>query len=56
MVFLCWIEGEGYPFDLVMESGGPIDFDSRSGVSSMFQVFIWANLVFLIAGLEIERW
>jgi len=46
MVFLWLIEGEGYPSDLVLEFGGPIAFDSRSGVSSSIQVLIWVNLVF----------
>jgi hypothetical protein len=30
--------GEGCPYDLVLKSGGPITFDSRSGVSSLAQV------------------
>jgi hypothetical protein len=28
--------------DLVLKSGGPITFDSRSGVSSLAQVGFWA--------------
>jgi hypothetical protein len=31
--------GEGCPYDLVMKSGGPITFDSRSGASSLAQVW-----------------
>jgi len=33
LVFLWCIEVEGCPPDLVLKSGGPITFDSRSGVS-----------------------
>jgi hypothetical protein len=42
LVFLWCIEGEGCPFDLVIKCGGPITFDSRSGVSSLAQVWFWA--------------
>jgi hypothetical protein len=31
--------GEGCPYDLVLKSGGPITFDSRSGASSLAQVW-----------------
>ncbi|RHN73679.1 hypothetical protein MtrunA17_Chr2g0301121 [Medicago truncatula] len=30
-----------------MKYGGPIAFDSRSGVSSLVQVWFWAFVVFL---------
>jgi hypothetical protein len=46
-VFLWWIGGKGCPSDLILKSGGPISFDSRSGVSSLVQVWFWAFLVFL---------
>jgi len=32
----------GCPSDLILKSGGPITFDSRSGVSSLVQVWFWA--------------
>jgi len=38
--------GLGCPSDLVLKSGGPIAFDSRSGVSSLVQVWFWTFLVF----------
>jgi len=46
MVFLWWTGGKGCPPDLVLKYGGPIAFDSRSGVSSLVQVWFWALLVF----------
>ena len=45
-MFLWWTGGKGCPSDLVLKSGGPIAFDSRSGVSSLVQVWFWAFLVF----------
>lgn len=36
-VFLWWTRGDGCPSDLVLKSGGPIAFDSRSRVSSLVQ-------------------
>jgi hypothetical protein len=38
-VFLWCTEGKGCPSKLVMKSGGPITFDSRSGASSL--VLVW---------------
>jgi len=35
---LRWIRDEGYLTDLSVESGGPIAFDSISGVNSLIQV------------------
>ncbi|KEH26474.1 transmembrane protein, putative [Medicago truncatula] len=35
-----------WPYDLVLKTGGPIAFDSRSGVSYVVQVWFWALLVF----------
>ena len=37
-MFLWWTRGMWCPFDLVLKSGGPIAFDSKSGVSSLVQV------------------
>jgi len=37
-VFLWWTGGKGCPSSLVLESGGPIAFDSRSRVNSLVQV------------------
>jgi hypothetical protein len=45
-MFLWWTEGKGCPSDLVLKYGGPIAFDSRSGVSSWIQVWFWAFMVF----------
>jgi hypothetical protein len=42
MVFLWCTGGEGCPADLILKTGGPITFDSRSGVSSLAQVAFWA--------------
>jgi len=55
MVFLWCTGGEGCPYDLVLKSGGPITFVSRSGVSSLVQVLFWALLVFFrwIEGREV---
>jgi hypothetical protein len=48
--------GEGCLYDLVLKSGGPITFDSRSGISSLAQVwgflFFWSSF----GGSEVERW
>jgi hypothetical protein len=33
-----------WPYDLVLKSGGPIAFDSRSGVSSLVLDWFWAFL------------
>jgi hypothetical protein len=46
-MFLRWTGVKGYLSDLVLKSCGPIAFDSRSGVSSLIQVWFWAFLVFL---------
>jgi hypothetical protein len=37
--------GEGCPYDLVLKSGGSVTFDSRSGVSSLAEVwgFLWCS-------------
>jgi len=42
LVFLWRTEGERCPSVLVIKSGGPITFDSRSGVNSWDQVRFWA--------------
>jgi len=42
LVFLWCTEGEGCPSDLILKSGGLITFDSRSRVSSLYQVWFWA--------------
>jgi hypothetical protein len=51
MVFL-WLT----PYDLVLKSGAPITFDSRSGVSffgsSLVLGFIWCSF----GGSEVVRW
>jgi hypothetical protein len=54
MVFLWMTGGEGCPYDLVLKFGGPIAFDSRSGVSSLAQIrgFLWSSF----GGSEVERW
>ncbi|KEH16389.1 hypothetical protein MTR_0200s0020 [Medicago truncatula] len=46
---------EGCPSDLVLKSGGPITFDSRSEVSSLAQVWFWAFYGFFrwIGGREL---
>jgi len=54
-VFLCWTGSKGCPSDLVLKSGGPIAFDSRSGVSSLVQVWFWAFWCSL-GGPEVSRW
>jgi len=36
--------GVRWPSDLISKSGGPIAFDSRTGVSSLIQVWFWAFL------------
>jgi len=46
MVFPWWTGGKGYPSELVLKSGGPIAFDSRSGVSSLDEVWFWVFLAF----------
>ena len=43
---LWWTGGKGCPSGWVMKSGGPIAFDSRSGVSSLAQVWFWAFMAF----------
>jgi len=48
MVFLWCTRGEGCPTILVLKSSGPITFDSRSGVSSLAQVWFWAFFGFLL--------
>jgi len=55
LVFLWCTRGEGCPSDLVLKSGGPITFDSRSGVSSLAQVWYWAFYGFFrwIGGREV---
>ena len=37
-VILWWTRGKGCPSGWVLKSGGPIAFDSRSGVSSLAEV------------------
>jgi len=44
-MFLLWTGGKGCPSDLVLKSGGPITFDSRSGVSSLVPIWVWVSLV-----------
>jgi len=55
LVFLWCTGGEGCPSDLVLKSGGPITFDSRSGVSSLAQVLFLGFLCFFwwIGGREV---
>jgi len=54
-VFLLCTGGEGRPSILVLKFGGPITFDSRSGVSSLDQVWFWAFYGFFrwIRGREV---
>jgi hypothetical protein len=54
MVFFWMTGGEGCPYDLDLKFGGPIVFDSRSGVSSLAQIrgFLWSSF----GGSEVERW
>jgi len=47
LVFLWCIGGEGCPSDLVLKSGGPITFDSRSRVNYLAQVLVLGLLWFL---------
>ena len=50
-----WFLLEGCPSDLTLKSGGPITFDSRSGVSSLAQVRFWVFYGFFrwIGGREV---
>ena len=41
-MFLWWTGGNQCPSDLVLKTGGSITFDSRTGVSSLVQVWFWA--------------
>ena len=43
------------PFCFGLKSGGSITFDSRSGVSSLDQVWFWVFMV-SFGGSEVERW
>jgi len=54
-VFLWCTGGEGCPSDLVLKSGGPITFDSISGVSALAQVWFWLFMV-SFGESEVERW
>jgi len=54
--WLWWTKGEGCPFVLVLKSGGPITFDSRLGVISLVQVWVWAFVGVSFGGPEVERW
>ena len=53
--FLWCTGGEGVPANLVLKSGGPITFDSRSGVSSLSQVRFWAFVLCSFGGSEVAR-
>lgn len=39
MVFLWWTRGDGFPYHLVMKSGGTISFDSTSEINFFFKFF-----------------
>jgi hypothetical protein len=56
LVFLWCTGSEGCPSDLVIKSGGPITFDSRSGVSSLAQVLGFGLFMVSFGGSEVERW
>jgi len=45
-VILRWTGSKGCPSGWVLKFGGPIAFDSKSGVSSLAQVLFWAFMVF----------
>ena len=48
LVFLWCTGGEGCSSDLVLKFGGPITFDSRSGVRSLAHVLVLGFLWFLL--------
>jgi len=43
------------PANLVLKSGGPVTFDSRSGVSYFTQVGFWAFVLCSFGGSEVAR-
>jgi hypothetical protein len=43
------------PCYLVLKSGGPITFDSRSGVSSLTKVGFWASVLCSFGGSGVAR-
>jgi hypothetical protein len=47
---------KGCPYDLVLKSGGPIAFDSRSRVSSLTLVWFWVYIWASFGGSEVVRW
>jgi len=53
--FLWCTGGEGCPANLVLKSGEPITFDSRSRVSSLSQVRFWAFVLCSFSGSEVAR-
>jgi hypothetical protein len=55
MVFLWCIGGKGCPADLILKFGGPITFDSRSGVSSLVKLVFGFGFVLFrwIGGREV---